>query len=299
MARHGKWMRTYNTECSHSSDPSMDTPSQRDTPEARAAYMLADVMELLARCPGKAGSRATHNLQPDSGEAWAFRLLRDLRGPMLRSASGDPDVWTVAAVNGRTLTVAIFSNAAEPRRVQLHVTAPEGTQIESARWRQLVSTRRRAGLEIRSDRARLDESGLYEISLGPRRAALLHCRLDKPVASRPALQRRQFFARQGVLLPARPGAPAEMTIRIPAGVAARADNALIQLAIDSLDRQETLELRLNGRKIAMPSANHVSRVPIDPQALKNRNTLTVSVGGDKADGIRVAAASILVDLPVD
>jgi hypothetical protein len=49
----------------------------------------------------------------------------------------------------------------------------------------------------------------------------------------------------------------------------------------------------------MPSANHVSRVPIDPQALKNRNTLTVSVGGDRADGIRVAAASILVDLPVD
>ncbi len=299
MARHGKWMRTYNTECSHSADPSMDTPSQRDTPEARAAYMLADVMELLARCPGKAGSRATHNLQPDSGEAWAFRLLRDLRGPMLRTAGGDPDIWPVAAVNGRSLVVAVFSNAAEPRRLQLHVTAPDGTQIESAQWRRLVPTRRHDGMEIRTDRARLDDAGLYETSLNPRRAALLHCRLDKPVAPRPTLQRRQFFAREGVLLPARPGAPAGMTIRIPPGVLAAADNALVQLAIDSLDTRETLGLHLNGRKIAFPSANHVSRVAIDPQLLASKNALTVAVHGDKADGIRVVAASILVDTPTD
>ncbi len=280
--KYGKWLKGYNTECGGKLDPAVHGQARNVSGTSEGTYALRDIMELLYHCPAKSGSRTAHH--PDKGVLGTLAFLKPLRGKLLVCNSSDPDIWPVAAVQDDRVTLVAFNNARAQRTLQLALTAPAGTEFRTGQY----------GLDHDSPDGTIKPLGRTArlgVDLPALRAVRLVLKLDK--AARPAkpVTRKQFFAAGEPLVDIPAGQEKDLTVEIPATTVSQARGAQVKLLLQGVDGDE-LSVRLNGRKLAMPSRNFTTVLAIEPGWLQAENTLRFHGG---QSGYRVVVASLLVD----
>jgi hypothetical protein len=162
--KHGKMLRSINTETSAAADPEAYPGGKADPAGANRVkfrFTARKLVSALARQPDKMmgfafsgdGDGAPKSYFSPAGEGIAFDLLMQLRGRLVQAVSGDPDIRVVAAVDGTdpmnprpaalgdkpVLTVAVLNDHSDLRPVTLTVAAPAGTTFAAG------AVERRAG----------------------------------------------------------------------------------------------------------------------------------------------------------
>lgn len=107
--------------------PQFEAKTRADL-EATMTYTLRDILHLLSASPDKALTRFAH-MADKNGDRFALELLQPLRGELLESDTDSDTIWSVAALDGSNLNVAIWSDQPKTRRVKLAVAAPMGRQF--------------------------------------------------------------------------------------------------------------------------------------------------------------------------
>ena len=291
----GKPMKVWNTECQGVLDPAVfgaaaNASGQSATTAAlwEARYNLADIIGLAARMPDKTGSRTIHRFVsqqdfPRSGGAFALRLLRELRGPLVAVDSSDPRVWAVAArgSDGR-VRLAIANQRPEGIEVDLR------GQISDVQLSAVVLAGTTGALAIRRHPA----GGMLRIA--SRDAVLIDAAMAAPTATR---RIRQIHASGGAL----PRAGADEAIRLAIPVPATAAGARrAWLRISATGRPDgdartpgRAEVRLGGTVLQHDGTLPVMDLAIDP-GLAAPGQLALAI--QPATGTTLAAASLLVEL---
>lgn len=295
MTRHGKWLTNYNTQAYGLRHPPTDVQGDEYHAAhkhlAAATYVLREVLELLHRSPAKVASRAAH--QPGPGEWAAFRLLRQLRGPLVQTAGGDDDLWSVAAINGDKLVVAMFNNGDE-REVALTVTPPAGRGVTYLACSSLAIDRDTRELVIRTDDRIAGDLTRPRRTLPPQAALVLTYTLDGKPDAGPIVSRTQHFARQGVLVDVEANQSATFDIDVPRE---KIESAKLRLVLELHHDGVTAEL--NGQALDVVGRDWTGDtvVPVDRLSRASKaNKLTIHAGRKP---VRVCAASIIVDGPTD
>ena len=301
MSEHGKRLRCYNTETAGCVDPAV--PGGRHssaTPLGAFAYGLRDIVELIYRCPEKAGSRTAHgSLAPGwggGGDEFLFKLLKDFRGRLVRGASDDRSVWPVASVNGSNLVIVLFNDHPVPRRIGLAVEAPRGTALGPGRKVWVEASEPKGPLAFHEE----------PVAAGGRR---FEAALDLPVKSgvklvfpllgRPPeaaeIERRQFFSK-GVLRKVESARPAAFAVRVDEAMLARAGAAWVRAVLEGTQAGGGGQVRVNGTSIRLPDYDWTCDLPLDPKALKGE-TAVVFEADAEGRGYRVDAASLILEAP--
>ncbi|MFP4106568.1 MAG: hypothetical protein ACLFVU_10820 [Phycisphaerae bacterium] len=286
MSVYDKWLHCYNTETSGKADPQMPGVTQKQLADAglkNAAaahvYSLRDIMQMLARCPDVAASRAAHSPRSShwgaGGDEMTFKLLKDLRGRLVRVVSPDPELWIVAAVNDDQLVIAAFNDSRSEKLMDLSAAMPKGTRAGERMTFTRVQPDLKAGkLELKTEQ--------NPAATGDAKAAV-KCRTNLtgksgltiriPLTGKPAagvqVRRTQHFAK-GVLDSVKPGSPVTKTVKIPAGKLKNADAAGLKLVLMGA---AGAKLQLNGKTIALPSRSWINEIEIAPNLLRDTNTL--------------------------
>ncbi len=289
VSRHGKWLKTYNTECGGELDPALHglvelDEELRDTARrqaAQATYMLRDIIELAYHSPAKVGSRTTHHPQHNPGMLWALRFLRDLRGSLLAVECDDPDTWTVAALNSNSVVVVIFNNARELRNIEAVITVPGGGGFTAGRIERLVVDPADGALGIES-REFFTEGNRRVVSVAEpvQRHEALKVVLAVGGDLLPARTRhqRQYFAREGVLLPVGEAAETAVHVAVPSEHAVGAGRAWLKLVLEGVGEDAPV-VTLNGRALDFPARNWTTMHPVDPALIKPENRLVFTAAG--------------------
>ncbi len=298
MTRHGRWLRCYNTETAGCVDP--EKPGGRHgtaTPFGAFNYGLRDIVECLYRCPGKAASRTAHGSTTPGwgggGDEFLFKLLKDLRGPLVHAATDTGDLWPVASLSDGRLVVVIYNDAAEARAVRLRLDAPENTVLGPG-----VATHVFAGepkgpltVETRPFPAK-GRQWTAAVEVPARNGLKLVVPLEGTPPDRPQLARRQAFA-DCVLQDVAPETPVKTTVTLDPARLKAAEAAYLQLVLEGVGDGEAT-VAVGGRPVRLPDADQVVRVPIDARMLAPETTLTFVT---KGDGYRVGMASVVLDGP--
>jgi hypothetical protein len=300
QAEHGKWLHCYNTETAGCVDPAV--PGGRHgkaTSYGAYNYGLRDIIELIYRCPDKAASRTAHaSKSPGWGggsDEFLFRLLKDLRGGLIHTASDDRHVWPVASLNGRKLVIVVFNDHRAERTVSLSVAAPSGTQLGEGMKVWVEPKAPRGPLRFRQ--AKVAAAGAQykgDVQLPQKSAVKLVFPAKGRVPHKRELRRRQFFAK-GVLNKVRRAQAATLHVKVDPGSLAEAEAAWLKVVLEGVRRGEGL-VRVNGTAMKLPDHDWITEVPIAPKLLRPENTLVFEASGD---GYQVDVASIVVDTPAE
>lgn len=305
MTRHQRWIKGYNTECDGTLDPAVhgldalaDQPADQLLKDAgNATYHLRDIVGLASMSPDKVGSRTAHGFGMRSGTAQVLRLLKPLRGELLRCRSGDLDVWPVASVRGDQLVIVVFNNSSESRVIDWTIDAPAGTRLGEGELAWIEADVAAGELRIGAEPLRAGGTQhRFTRSLGGQQALRLVLPLHgKPTAQAP-IQRRQFFSTGGVLTRVKPGDTVAMPVAIDPRHLAAAERAILRLALENASFGQ-VRLTLNGQSVTVPARDHLMEIPLDASGLKAVNDLRFSVQGSDGRAFQINALSIVLDGP--
>lgn len=269
-------LRSWNTETQGRLDPAVHGASANspgteggvDQKRWEASYNLADMIGLVARMPEKAASRTIHNFAgaafADCGGAWALRLLKPLRGTLLRATASDQGCWVAAADAGAgRMVVAIYNQRPAAMAIAIDAATPGG--------RATGGTVRRLVVDDATATLRLDEQpiaaqdGRVRVEIPSRDAAVLV--LQGPAGEATATwRRRQFFAAEGGLRRCAAGTPVVSTIEVPAEALQGAASTALRVVIEGGGSTGTL--RVNGVEVALRRDLPVTDLPLPAGALR-------------------------------
>jgi hypothetical protein len=306
VSKHGKAIKGYNTECGGSLDPAVHgVPAQAEGQAntlqqhaAQATYALRDMLELLYHAPDKVGSRTAHHAQNEPGVLQVLRMLRDVRGPMMRVVPSASGLWPVACLNSNRLVQVVFNDRLKGVPVQFDVAAPAGSAFAGGRWEWLAADSQTQSLVIATEPVAATGSVFRAVrDVGGHQAMKLVLAVEGPIA--PArVARSQSFAREGVLLPVLTNRPTRVTLALDAGRLVRAEAAWLKLVVEKNSDGEAA-LTVNGQAVPLPAGfRWTSRLPLDKGLLREENTLEFSCsGGGTADGYQIDVVSVELDVP--
>ena len=297
--RHNRRVPIYNTE----------TNDLGGSAAARASYNIADILELIRRCPDKAKGRAMHYFGGDwlgnEGEEHAYLLLNALRGRIVRAEASDPDVLAAAATpRAGELVVVVLNYSPADRQVRLPL--PAGFSLKATRL--LLAEAPKGELQLR------DVDGAFVPKPAPGATVLRDVKAAAGEAPAVAMPRRSAvrwtLARDGY-------APAR-TLRVeqhyvdvvlgrveadgvlagkvrwrgPAGVA---EAAVLRVVTRDVQRGEAVAA-VNGHPVKLPLSigpSLVQEVPIEPAWLKPQTTVEFRCAdAERSNGYTVCAASV-------
>jgi hypothetical protein len=305
MLKHGKWMKTYNTGCGGKWQPAiqgmaaLSGEAREAAREAasQAAYTIRDVAEILHQCPDKAGSRILTDPETQSGAMDALQYLKDLRGVFLRTSSDDRSLWPLAVVTNDTLVVFAFNNAQVDRAVEFRVALPERQSFTKGEvaWMEVGdSGRLRSAVQQFEVKGR--ESVVNRVIPSQQAIKIVFRFAGGEFPARPAVDRRQFFAADGILHRVLPESPLLLRVPVPADVLRQSDRAWLKLSVEGVGVGSG-SVTLNDRPTVAQLKEYTELYQFDPSLLKLTNEVMLTCAGDPGVGFQVNAASLVLDLP--
>jgi hypothetical protein len=304
--RHGKWIRMYNTGCGGRWQPAIQgmaalsgdaREAARET-ASQAAYTLRDLAEMLCQCPDKAGSRIVTDPETQAGALDALQYLRDLRGAFLRTSSDDRSVWPVAAVSNGRLVVFAFNNAQVDRAVDFRVALPDRLSFApkgEVVWMEVgESGRLKTATQVFEAKGR--EAVIQRVIPSQQAVKVLLRFTGGDWPSKPGTDRRQFFAKEGVLHKVLPESPLMLRIPIPPETVRQSDRAWLKLVIEGTGVAGG-SVAFNERLLTVQPKEFTEMYQIETMQLRLTNEVMFTCTGEPGSGYQVNAASLVLDLP--
>jgi hypothetical protein len=312
--RHGKWLRNFNTETQGRTDPQMPghdmATDEKDDPLATAigsfGYGTRDILCQLTFQPDKAATRTSHG--PDKpgwglgGDEFVFRLLKPLRGKLVKTVSGDEPIWSVASINqAGQLVVVLYNDSKQARSVRTALPGAHAWTASDVRvaWVQVDRQGRKLQLieqTRKPERWQADGAGALAVVQTelPARSAV---RLIVPLASAAEMghvRRTQHFS-PDVLLRVNPDEIVTQRIEVPEPDDPAIEAAWVRLALGGRDHPGS-QIRIDdGPWIPIAERPGIHRFPIDADAMGPTVKVTIKSGREKADAFYVHATSVVVD----
>lgn len=295
LAKHGKRIKLFNTEAGGFLDGERPNAAARSGPDGleklqrevqSTAYMLRDVIHLIDVCPDKAASRAAHMPDTYGGEA-AFKLLKPLRGKLLRATSSDANLWTVASVDGRTVCLVIFNDYQGSRKIALDLKAWKDGLPEGICRRTAVID---GALQV------VDGPITDAIEVEAKQAVSLVWQLDEPALLTNVRHSTQYVADEA-RVNVKPGEKLRLSLKVPAAHLANAESAHIKLVQAPWLRPGGggWQVTLNGEPLRLnvpPGGGWIATQPIDLDRLQAQNTFEFSLAPDADRDAAIDALSI-------
>ncbi|MFW5839389.1 MAG: hypothetical protein ACOCZE_02290 [Planctomycetota bacterium] len=311
--KHDKWLRNFNTETQGRTDPQMpgyDTgEAKNDDPLATAVgsfgYGTRDILCQLTFQPDKAATRTSHG--PDKadwglgGDEFVFRLLKPLRGKLVKTRTEDPDIWSVASIDAdKRLVVLVYNDDNRPR--ELSVSLPAHRAVEATSVDVDAKARKLKLVDVpveRMDDQTLADPGRRPVSLSlPARSAVrLLVDLREP-GSLGSVSRVQHFSKD-VFLRMNPDEIVSQSIDVPNPADPAIQAAWVRIALGGSDHPGS-QIRIDDgdwMPIAERPGIHLYR--ITPDKLGESVKVTIKSGREKADAFYIHATSVVIDRKVD
>lgn len=277
--RHDTFLKIYNTEAGGDLDPERPGPAQpgynTTAPEVRDrahyTYMMRDVLHLLDKSPDKAAARAAHEAHHGKGVETAFRMLKPLRGKLMEARSPREDLWIVAALEDKRLTVAVFNDSRGTIEMPLRVTAPRGTMLQS-----VVARKPDGNMRIRNrETSWRAPSAEQQIPLRlKKRESVVY---TFPLTGHPEpdpIRRTQYPARE-ILQSVPKNETLSWTLALPADDLERAHGAGLRVVQSGFTPGKHL-LRVNGTSVDLrPGGIGIADIVLPPSRLRTENTIEI------------------------
>lgn len=300
LGKYGKRLRFFNTEAGGMLDPEQPRPhpglrgSLLEQARGSMTYLLRDVIYMIATCPDKAASRAAHQWYNSTpGDLAALKLLKPLRGALLRCTSSIEGVWAAAALapgRRRICVVAFNDNDSGPTAVPLAVTAPKGTAFRSGTaYRVAVED---GELSIRENELKV-RGGTFRRPgrMAPNTAHAIVLELSAPAKLTRRRVEKQFVSGE-VVRRLEKGRKLELSIEVPDDVLASASDARLRLVLEGAS-DRAADVKINGQlhRVRSPRGPIVE-IPLGSprQVLRAANRIVVEAKSDCLFG----AASLIV-----
>jgi len=323
VTAHDKWLRCYNTETNDLVDAPArgnvnvpDNVASKNTKNyRRAIYNLRDILYCVHQAPGKAASRTMiHADHAWHGTDVCFGFLADLRGRLVHTEAEDPELWTVASIDGtdpsapaphdgKRLCVIVFNEHRHPRTFHLEIAAPAGTTFSGAGSEERV-VRNEKTWNVEWTKVPMEETiepRVHRVASSlPGRSAfkvLLHLEGD-PVDA-PEVVRRQHFA-PDILQTVLPGEDFATAVAIDPDELAGAEAARLRLVVENLAPGEGV-VHVGERTIELPRAytrdngNRIVEFPLEVDELAEEIPIRFEVAGEGQAGYRVDMTSIVIE----
>ncbi|GIW77756.1 MAG: hypothetical protein KatS3mg104_2819 [Phycisphaerae bacterium] len=294
LSTYGKFIRCFNTEAGGNLDPQRpDTVTYGQQPDAKTrsvsamTYHLRDVIYLLSRTPDKAAFRAAHEPEQNGGDEYAFKLLKDLRGRLMETTSRSSDVWSVASLNDRYLSVVLFNDLAHEVSPTVVVNAPDQAGLAHALVRKV-----RVGSQppyLGLDEVPLGVTGASwtgKVVLEPKSAVVIRFTLDGN--PQPKTQTRvQYFA-PDFIRTVEVGHPVSFDLKLPEE--STFNQAVLRIA-SLAPIPADISAKFNDQSIAIPSVSGVIDIPLTKDRVGYFNRLTIHPG---ATSFQIASVSLFL-----
>ena len=308
QGNHGKRMKFFNTEAGGMLDPerpgSFSSAIEGDpVTKGRGAYtyMVRDILHLIDTGPDKAITRVAHNSHGTAGgDESAFKLMRTLRGSLIDvDDHKDPNIWTVASLDGLNYTVIVFNDHYQPKEIDLLIKAPVGFSLDGGTIAQAVNVEG-VGVRLKEEElAYSKHNSLYKhsVQLEGKDAVRYHFQLkqEAPVEQR-ELAITQFPAPE-ILLEAKPSEPATFSIKLPRNERQNADSARLRFVHDSnlRWRSEDLQITLNDQILeGRVATDYIVEFAIPLEALQLENSVRFHISPEGKAAL-ICMASIMLD----
>ncbi len=319
QTRHNKWLYSYNTETNDLLDApargnvTSSAEARRATEYRRMSYNMRDILYCVYQTPDKARGRTMiHPTASPRALHVGYGLMRNLRGRLVACETSDPDVWTVASVDGtdpkamppefdgQRLVFIVFNNHRHDRKVSIRVTAPTGTSFRAGRveWTHVDKSDyaiSRPGKDIRADgKTELT----FDVTVQGRGAWKIELPLKGKVVQRDQLRRKQFFS-PDILQTVGRDEPFRTAIQLDKDWLDKADKAWLKLVVEHVAPGEAT-VRVGSTEIPLPKAytadnvNRILRIPVALDTLAERTPVAFRVNDGNHAGYRVDMASLVL-----
>lgn len=319
VSRYNKPLTFYNTECAPNFDPAAlgnvgGVQNKSAAHRQKMNWVTRKILHALQNTPDKSRNFSHFGVGggfwEDQGEGIALKVMKNLRGRLLVVNCDDPKVLVAAAVDGTDplnprpeemgagpeLSLNVFNDHRESRKIAITVQAPEGTTFVEAIHRYP---------QLKDNRFVIDEKKLQSQS------EELRCEIEVPghdyfnitlplkgeLATEPDVQRSQFIS--DIILQ-KVKSDIKTTLAIPSKALASARSAELKMVVERLAPGEG-KVSINGHAMTLPpmvtpeNTALILNMPLDPQLLKEKNELTFSVTAPERAGYKICMASIVVD----
>ncbi|MEM0913302.1 MAG: beta-agarase [Planctomycetota bacterium] len=226
-----------------------------------------------------------------------YRFFRDVQGHRVLVEGGSPDVQVRAFVDGDTLRIVLNNLSRSPEEVALDF--PSTDRITVRRYtRQYDFTPSLTEEEVDS---------LDRLTLEGREAAIVIAEYPRELRASRTINEVPYYADQ-YAVKAGPGETAKL------GVAVREPRRVVGATLRfgvtrPGDAGSDVALRVNGRRIELPTENHADRltteeeygstriVELDPAILRERNVIEVGFPGDGGGAVGTAVIRAAYEVP--
>ncbi len=277
QATYGRRLQFWNTEAGGHLDPQQPgntKPHNTGDPltKARAAmtYLLRDVIYQWAHVPDKAIFRAAHHSHHNGGDQWAFRMLKNQGGTLLRVEDNDPRLWAVATTDSEQSEVMLFNDGRQSKQVRIKLPMANGP-VEISQVLTIDGK-----LQIVSKQANITNHNLV-VSVDPVSAV----RLSLPKVKVTSDTQWTQFCSADVLIDF--SKPVTTNISIPQDELAKSQAAKIRLVISSAHDKVMVTIAGVQQEIG-PVPVGVSDHTLTPEqqaALTSRTDITLSANAGK------------------
>ena len=306
LGQHGKRLKFYNTEAGGMLDPERPgsfNSAVKGSPVERGrgayTYMVRDILHLIDLAPDKAVTRFAHNSQVTrGGDKSAFQLMRPLRGRLIATENSDPNIWSVASLNGEEYTVIIFNDHYQEKKVTIEIEPPPGYSLREGTIARTINVPGQ-GVELTEEAlAYGEDAGRHrqDLTIQGKDAIRYHFKLRKesglPLPSRHATQ----HVAPAVLQKAKPGEPIHFQVDLPEK-ALRADTARLRFVHQSSLRwrSDDLKVMINGQPLPLKvTTDYTVEVDLPLPILQSRNDIAFHCAPD-AKPILICTASLITE----
>lgn len=306
LGKHGKRLKFYNTEAGGMLDPERpgsfnSAVKGTDVERGRGAYtyMVRDILHLIDVSPDKAITRFAHNSHVTrGGDKSAFQLMRPLRGKLIATEPGsDPNIWSVASLNGDQYTVIVFNDHYQEKNVSVEISSPPGHLLYGGTIARTINVEGK-GVKLVEEALAHSEGPHHRqrLDIAGKDAVRYLFKLRKQAESPPRTREATQYAAPEILQKTSPGHPVHFQVELPSA-ALRADRARLRFVHESNLRWRAKDMKVTINDQTIPlrvSTDYTVEVDVPLSTLKNSNQITFHCAPD-AKPILICTASLITE----
>ncbi|MFP4053384.1 MAG: hypothetical protein ACLFV7_05920 [Phycisphaerae bacterium] len=320
VTKHDKWLYSYNTETNDLLDApsrgniSSSAEARRATEYRRMSYNLRDILYCVYRTPDKARGRTMiHPTSTQKALHVGYGLMRNLRGRLVECETSDPQVWTVASIDGtdpnamppdfdgQRLVFVVFNDHRHDHPVRITVKAPKGTKFRDGRAE--LTHVDKSDYQISRPGEDVKAAGKkelsFEVTIQGRGAWKIELPLEGKVTAKDEVQQKQFFS-PDILQTVKRDEPFRTTVAVDGKWLNDAKRAWLKLVVEHVAPGEAT-VKVGEATLDLPKAytadnvNRILLLPVPLKVLSEKTPVEFVVNEGNHAGYRVDMTSLVVE----